>query len=236
MEINELKTALGEELFTQVSAKVAGIENLRIINTGDGKWIPKTRFDAERQQSKDLQAQMEDLKNQLEENTRSAEQAAEGYQAQIERLKKSMGEREAKMNELTGGLNEKESRITALTEDLKNRDGTIEGLQAEIGKRDSQIADLHREGAIRRELEKHHPRDADIVYRLLDQTKISRNEDGSWSGIQEQLEGLKKDQSYLFGRTYSHKGGFPEGSAAENPPRAGENTDVNAVIRSACGR
>ncbi len=236
MEVNELKTFLGEDLFEKVSEKVAGVDNLRLINTDDGKWIPKARFDAERQQSRELQAEVSALKTSLEEGEKDAGKAAEGFKNQIERLKKGMEEKDAKIQELSGAVEEKENRIGSLCEEVKAREGTIEGLKGEMEKRDETIGHMHLENAVRREIEKHHPRDTDIVFRLVDQQKVTRQEDGTYSGIQEQIEALKKDQGYLFGRTYSHKGGFPEGTAPENPLKAGSNLDVNQVIRTACGR
>ena len=235
MDITELKTVLGDELFTQVQTKVQGLENLRLINTSDGKWIPKNRFDAERQSNKDLQTQIEALNTQITEHTQSAEQAASAYKTQLEKLEKTVKERDAKIGELTAGITERETRIGSLSEDIKNRDTQIAGLNADISRRDAEITGMHREAGIRRALEKHHPKDTDLVMKLLDTSKITEDESGKLTGLDEQIEALKKDSGYLFGRAYSPRGGFQEGEKT-NPPRTGGNADVNAVIRGACGR
>lgn len=233
MDISELKATLGDDLYAQVTEKVSGVENLRLINTADGKWIPKSRFDAERQTSKDLQSQIDDLNKQIADSAKAAETAGASYKAQIEKLEKSVEESKTKITELTGGISERDAKIGSLTEDLTSRDGTINGLNQNIAERDATISGMRREAQIRRELSKFSPRDPDIVYKLIDQSKIGE-EGGNLTGLTEQIDSLKKEQAYLFGKPYSHKGGFDD-KPTETPKHTG-NADINNAIRSAFGR
>ena len=58
MVINVRKTSLGDGLLFQDGDKAAGIGTQRFFSMGDGKQVPRTRFHAERQQSRNLQARM----------------------------------------------------------------------------------------------------------------------------------------------------------------------------------
>lgn len=236
MDITELKTALGDELFEQVAEKVAGVDNLTLINKADGKWIPKARFDAERQTAKSLQEQITDLNNQLAESAKTVESTNESYKAQIGKLQETIGKHEARISELTTGINERDTKIGSLTEDLKTRDGTIEGLNKAVSERDANISGMRREAKIRKEVAKFHPKDDDLVYRLIDQTKIGEGEDGSLTGIDEQIEDLKKEHAYMFGKEYSRKGGVTEPDVKQQIEKTSTNEKANAAIRAAFAR
>lgn len=78
-----LKELLGEELYQQVQEKI-GDEKIAIVS--DGSYIPKEKFDDERQKVKDYKTQLEDRDTQLE-NLKDKAKGNEDLQAEIDRLK-----------------------------------------------------------------------------------------------------------------------------------------------------
>lgn len=93
MDTTLLKECLGEELYAQVAEKLEGAEGLRIIATGDGSWLPKSRLDAEI-------AKRNELKKTVEELTVRA-QAGDALRGENERLTRETAElrREAGIRE-----------------------------------------------------------------------------------------------------------------------------------------
>ena len=78
MELDMLKEQLGDELYGAVSRRLQGVDNLRIIDTQDGSWIPRSRFDEERRGLKSTQEQLRQLQGEHEEfrKSRVAEEKA----------------------------------------------------------------------------------------------------------------------------------------------------------------
>lgn len=96
MDITILKNHLGDELFAQVSEKLGNVDGLSIINTGDGSWIPKQRFEGEREKVKALNANIASLTNELDEAKKASGSVASLNQ-QIEQLKNDVAERDGRI-------------------------------------------------------------------------------------------------------------------------------------------
>lgn len=108
MNLDFLKPYLGDELFSQVSEKLEGASGLTLANISDGSYIPKAKFDDERNKAKQLTAQVNDLTAKLTE--------AEGKAASID------------------ALNQK---ITQLTQDVADRDGKLASMSLDYDIKDA---------------------------------------------------------------------------------------------------
>ena len=110
--------------------------------------------------------------------------------------------------------------------------GQLAAMQQTIAQNEAQMQAQRMEYAVRDLVRGSGARNADIVYRMLDTSKIAEH-DGKYIGVDEQIEALKKSDPYLFG--------------IETPPRAGAdptreptgspsvNAQINQAIRQAAG-
>lgn len=189
MDMDFLKDALGDDLFAQVSEKLNGNESIRLVNVANGSYIPKDKYDIERQNVRAQKQQIDELNTKLTELTQKAE----------------------------------------LSETLR---GQLAAMQQTIAQNEAQMQAQRMEYAVRDLVRGSGARNADIVYRMLDTSKIAEH-DGKYIGVDEQIEALKKSDPYLFG--------------IETPPRAGAdptreptgspsvNAQINQAIRQAAG-
>lgn len=193
MNLDFLKPILGDELFEQVEAKMQSATGVTLANIADGSYIPKDKFDVERNKVKTLTSQVTDLTGQLAE----AKKASVGVDA----------------------LN---ARIAQLEKDVSDRDG--------------QIASIGLDYRIKDELRGMKARNVDVIMPLLKRDTITEK-DGKISGLNEQIEALKKSDPYLFEAANGSRGGFDGGQNIGGAGSAGNNNDaVNHAIRSAAGR
>lgn len=88
-------------------------------------------------------------------------------------------------------------------------------------KYDNDTADIRRNAAIDLALAKAQARDASITRAALNLDEIKVNEKGEVSGLDGQLEALKKDKAWLFEQ------GSEEHKPAYNPPAGGKPDAVN---------
>lgn len=102
MNIDFLRPVLGDELFSQVSAKLEGATGINLVNVADGSYVPKAKFDAERTKKQELEGQVESLNDMLGESNQKLE-----------------------------ALDSLNQRITQLTQDVADRDGKIANLNRE---------------------------------------------------------------------------------------------------------
>lgn len=189
MDMDFLKDALGDDLFAQVSEKLNGNESIRLANVANGSYIPKDKYDLERQNVRAQKQQIDELNTKLTELTQKAE----------------------------------------LSETLR---GQLAAMQQTIAQNEAQMQAQRMEYAVRDLVRGSGARNSDIVYRMLDTSKITEHE-GKYVGVDEQIEALKKSDPYLFG--------------IETPPRAGAdpmreptgspsvNAQINQAIRQAAG-
>lgn len=116
---------------------------------------------------------------------------------------------------------------------------TIDSLKQQITDRDNTITGMKRSGKIQEALRKAKVRDAAIVERLLDASKIGEDDKGNLTGLDDQVKALKESSAYLF-ESENDKGGrigFPGGKDPASGGQGGSsNNDFNAMIRAAAGR
>ena len=98
-------------------------------------------------------------------------------------------------------------------------------LRRQLGETQARLNASTKANAIRDALIKHKPRDAAMLARLLDSEKITLAEDGTLTGLDEQVEPLKQSSAYLFADAPDNQGG--------TPPAGGSGTtfDMNAFLR-----
>ena len=119
----------------------------------------------------------------------------------IETEKKKTVEATAKLEDITTQLKEANTTI----KDLKKNNADNEALQTKVKEYESTIETLKNEGkkknfemALELELTKADVKNTKAVKALIDQEKLIQNEDGTITGLNEQLAELKKSDSYLF--------------------------------------
>ena len=234
MDITGLKTALGDDLFTKVSEKVKNLEGMYLVDDKSGDWIPKSRYDEELKGLRDTEATLEEMRGKLEEADNRLLETGKKHLGQLDKLKGSLRERDEKLQSLSGEMEQLQHSVDALTGDIKQKDGVIASLNRQVAEKDASIQGLKREQKVRTMVSQSGAREQDVVFKLLDMDQIHQEEDGSLSGVTEQLDALKKNSSYLFGHSFSPKGGFEGGRENPRKPGAGAK-DVNAAIRAAFG-
>ena len=89
----------------------------------------------------------------------------------------------------------------------------IDALKAEAKKAEeahkATIDGMRRDSAINQALASAKARNAKAVRALLDESKLVLNDDGTLSGLKEQLEAVQKDNGYLFEESDHGEGGKP---------------------------
>ena len=121
-----------------------------------------------------------------------------------------------------------QTQLDTLTADLtsaRNEAVTARDYKAKLDAADAKIKAFEKSSAMRSALSKHNPKDVELRIKLLDDSKITRAEDGTITGLDEQVTALKENNGYLFNDTPADKGGNP------NPGNAGGNIDMNAFLR-----
>ena len=129
----------------------------------------------------------------------------------------------SKYNELSESKklsDENLKKANATLEELKGKAGLsdeykaqIDALKAEAKKAEeahkATIDGMRRDSAISHALASAKARNAKAVRALLDESKLVLNEDGTLSGLKEQLEAVQKDNGYLFEESDHGEGGKP---------------------------
>ena len=189
-------------------------------------------------QAKDLNAQIKTLTGDVAQRdstiqtlTGEKETAINELKAQHEVDVKSITDKQAnELKTLQDQLNAAQERAK-LTDTLTER---VAKLTQEVADRDATIANNSKQYRIRDELRNQNARNVDVVWKMLDLDKITE-EEGKMNGLAEQIDALKKSDSYLFdSNTGNNRGGF-----AGKPDVGDSNTaaeDVNKAIRVLSGR
>lgn len=95
-------------------------------------------------------------------------------------------------------LNQELGKLKEKLKDNDNANETIADLQKQIADKEIELEKTRKSNAIKLEVLKANPNDvADILPHLKDES-ISINEDGTITGLKEQLEDLKESKPYLF--------------------------------------
>lgn len=196
MSIDFLKPFLGDELFAQVSEKLEGAQGLTLVNTADGSYVPKAKFNEANNNVKTLQNQVQTLT------------------AELETAKAAAGDVTA--------LNDK---IAQLTKDVQDRDSKIQSIGVDYDVKD----------AIRGAK----ARDVDIVFGLVDRSKVKRGKDGKLTGVDEQIKAIREGKAFLFEDENSggSRGGYDgQQDIIGGKGDGGTNAAMNAAIRAGFGR
>lgn len=117
---------------------------------------------------------------------------------------------------------------------------TIDSLTQQVKDRDATITGMKRSGKIREALTKAKARDAAVVEKLLDASKIGEDDNGNLTGLDDQVKALKASSAYLFEEEKGGRAGFgggkdPSAGGGNGGNNAG-NGEINALIRAAAGR
>lgn len=123
------------------------------------------------------------------------------------------------------GLQEQLNTLTTDLANARNEAVTAKDLKAKLDAADAKIKTMQRASAIHDSLVQYKPKDAKMLAKLLDDSKITVGDDGTISGLQEQVDALKESSGYLFTDTPDDKGGNP------NPGKGNDTFDMNAFLR-----
>lgn len=123
-----------------------------------------------------------------------------------------------------------------LEKDLKDRDGQLEELKKNVGDNEAlqnQIKELKISNAIKMAV-LDSAQDAELVASLIDQDKLILGDDGSVTGIDEQIKTLKESKGFLFkteptGGTEPPKGFKLGGDGQGNPGEPGQKSIRDAI-------
>ena len=96
MDMDFLKDALGDDLFAQVLEKLNGNESIRLANVANGSYIPKDKYDLERQNVRAQKQQIDELNTKLTELTQKAE-LSETLRGQLAAMQQTIAQNEAQM-------------------------------------------------------------------------------------------------------------------------------------------
>ncbi len=133
-----------------------------------------------------------------------------------------------------GKLETANGTITTMQDALKKFDGVdVAGLQDQLQqlqqKYDSDMVRLTLDAAIASRVRDLGTRNPQLVAGAIDRSRITQEEDGTLSGLDEQLEALKASDAYLFNITETQNIGT--GHCGGTPPAGGE-TDPEKMSMS----
>ena len=121
-----------------------------------------------------------------------------------------------------------QTQLETLTTDLnnaRNEANSLKDVQARLDAADAKVKAYQRNESILGALGAFKPRDAKMLAKLLDNEKITIADDGTITGLNEQVEALKASSAYLFSDSPDPRGGNP------NPGNGGAAFDMNAFLR-----
>lgn len=121
-----------------------------------------------------------------------------------------------------------QNQLNTLTNDLaeaRNTAASAKDLKDKLDAAEAKYKAATKASTIRDALAQYKPKDAAMLARLLDDSKITIADDGTISGLKEQVEPLKESSGYLFSDTPDPQGGNP------NPGPGGGTFDMNAFLR-----
>lgn len=114
-------------------------------------------------------------------------------------------------------LNQELGKLKGKVEDNDDVEQTIKDLQERIDDKEKEMASIRKTNAIKFEVLKANPNDvADILPHLEDEA-ITIAEDGTITGLEEQLSTLKENKAYLFKETEPQGTGGSKGGGAKGP-------------------
>lgn len=155
----------------------------------------------------------------------------------------------SRMDEEQGKLRDSKAAVATLTRQLEEAkkagesvatlQATVEALKQQVSERDTTITGMKRSGKIQEALRKARVRDAAVVERLLDASKIGEDDKGNLTGLDDQVKALREKSAYLFEDEGGRRAGFGGGKSPDSGNGGGSaagNGEINAAIRAAAGR
>ena len=222
MELDKIRDALGSELYAQVSPRLRDLK-LEILDPAEGLYVKKDEMDKVRKSEADAVSRARTVTESLEEVKKKAKEDSDTYVSQLSDMEDRLKAREAEVQALKDQHREKDQAMRGMQEQLT-------GLEKRLKESTGTIRGLEKTAYERRVVEKSGAKDPDLVMRLLDDSRVLEEKDGSYSGIREQLEEMKRGAAYLFRGEISERGGFTDIRGMHH------EGDVNAAIRAAFGR
>lgn len=144
-----------------------------------------------------------------------------------------VNEEKKQYKEQVDNLNKELGKLQKQLEDNQGATETIENLKKQIKDKEEEMAKIRKQNAIKFEVLKANPNDvADILPHLKDDI-ITIAEDGTITGLQEQLEALKENKPYLFKQVEPQGTGGSLGAGEKKKQPTGNNskTDFIEAIR-----
>ena len=146
------------------------------------------------------------------------------------------------VNEARKLADENLKKANATLDELKGKAGLsdeykaqIDALKAEAKKAEeahkATIDGMRRDSAISQALASAKARNAKAVRALLDESKLVLNEDGTLSGLKEQLEAVQKDNGYLFDDG-STPPPYADGTGTHKQQPNGEPSSLAGALRA----
>lgn len=122
-----------------------------------------------------------------------------------------------------------QSQLEALTNDLttaRNEAGSLRDVQSRLDAANAKVKAYQQDESLLSALAAYNPKDAKMVLKLLDRSKIVFAEDGSiTSGLKEQVDPMKEASGFLFSDSPDPNGGN------QTPGNGGGTFDMNAFLR-----
>ena len=222
MELDKIRDALGSDLYAQVSPRLRDLK-LEILDPAEGLYVKKDEMDKLRKSEADAISRARTVTESLEEVKKKAKEDSDTYVSQLSDMEDRLKAREAEVQALKDQHREKDQAMRGMQEQLT-------GLEKRLKESTGTIRGLEKTAYERRVVEKSGAKDPDLVMRLLDDSRVLEEKDGSYSGISEQLEEMKRGAAYLFRGEISERGGLTDVRGMHH------EGDVNAAIRAAFGR
>lgn len=143
-----------------------------------------------------------------------------------------VNEEKKQYKEQVDNLNKELGKLQKQLEDNQGATETIENLKKQIKDKEEEMIKIRKQNAIKFEVLKANPNDvADILPHLKDES-ITINEDGTITGLKEQLDALKENKPYLFKETapVGTGGSLGGGEKKKQPAGNDSKTDfINAI-------
>ena len=155
------------------------------------------------------------------------------------------------LNESKKLSDENLKKANATLEELKGKAGLSDEYKAQIDKLKEEakkaeethkatVAQMKRDSAIDSALASAKARNSKAVRALLDEGKLVLNEDGTLSGLKEQIEAVKKENAFLFDSSDDDNGGGGNGGGkpffgGSNPKGGASGDALRDAMFSAAG-
>jgi len=127
-------------------------------------------------------------------------------------------------------VDELNTQLGSLQKQLKDNEGattTIEQLKTQIADKEKELAVTRKANAIKLKALEAGPNDIADILPHIKQDAVTVGEDGSVTGLSEQLDALKKDKPYLFKEADKNPGGT--GGSPGNPARGKSGDDKLSI-------